>query len=123
MTVTVDLSRIGDLIPGIVDDVSLKRYSEAAVAVVDGKLGDSGLGDARLSMIAEHLTAHYLELAAADGGRIKTSERLPDYSVSYASEQGLSSLSATRNGRIAIELDTSGTLAELSKPKPAFAVL
>ena len=91
----------------------------AASAVVDQRLVGAGLSGAILTRIEEHLAAHYLEIGA---GRGITSERFPDWAVTYASGS-LAELRTTRNGQIAVALDTSGFLSEASKPKPAFAVL
>jgi hypothetical protein len=94
-------------------------WCEAADAVVRARLASSGLSAATLGMIMEHLAAHYYEL---EGGQVVSSESLGSWSTSFATRD-LSDLRSTRNGRIAVELDTSGALAQASKPTPTFAVL
>lgn len=115
MATTVNEGRVAGLLGREPEAVALFLYSQAAIAIVDARCAT--LDQALKSMIAEHLTAHYFELGAS--GAV-TSERIGDWAASYASSPLLGS---TRNGRIASELDTTGSLMEAGKPKPAFAVL
>ena len=119
MTVTPSVARVEKLIGAAADDLVMV-YMEAAAAVVSDVLGATQQTLDRLNMIAEHLAGHYVEMSTSGG---KTSERLPDFAVTYGKASDLSELRSTRNGRIAVELDQSGMLAEASKPKPTFAVL
>lgn len=106
------------------DIPTIYQWMEAAHAVVTARLAGAGLSDAVLGMIEEHLAAHYHETGGGGGSGAVASERLGSWSVTYAAAgQAVSNLMATRNGRIAIELDTSGRLGEASKPKSTFAVL
>lgn len=119
MTIQLSFERIRTLIGYEPDDELLQHLAAAALEVVTTRLGTTGQSDALLAMITEHLTAHYFEIGS---GTAKTSERFPDYAVTY-SVSDLAKLGATRNGRIAAELDQSGLLTEQSKPKSTFAVL
>lgn len=120
MTVAADLDRVELLSGGVTDHGVVLAYMEAAEEVVSVNLSATNQPPARLNMIAEHLAAHYVEMSTSGG---KTSERLPDYAVTYGKPSDLAELRSTRNGRIAIELDQSGLLGEASKPKPSFAVM
>jgi len=96
----------------------------SADAVVRARLGRSNLDAATQGMIVEFLAAHYFTMGnGGAGGTAMQSERLGDYSVSYAAAADLSDLRSTRFGRIAVELDSTGALGEASKPRAAFAVL
>jgi hypothetical protein len=107
--------------PSSIDVDAALTWLSAANYVVTANYGaNSGLNDLTLARIEEHLAAHYIELG---GGRQVASETLPDYAVRYAVSAGMTGLTATRNGRIVLELDTTGILADLNKPKPSFAVL
>lgn len=125
MTTTPDFQRICTLLePGTTltsaQQQSLYTWAQAAAQVVDLRIPSASCMTAAIrQMVAEHLAAHYYELGA---GRDVTSERLLDYAVSYASGND-AGLRSTRNGRIALELDCTGTLATASRPRPQFAVL
>lgn len=118
MTVRGEYQKAADLAGTDVDGIIL--WMDAASRVVDQRLANSGLSSTVLARIEEHLAAHFYEMK---GGQTKTSERLPDYAVSYASGNDLADLRSSRNGQIAAMLDTTGSLGEASKPRPAFAVL
>lgn len=126
MAVAPSDTRIADLVRGdepldVAEQATLDRFKEAALVVEAARLGSaSGLSDATRTMIVEHLTAHYWELGPG-GGALK-SERWADRSETYDAE-AMRMLASTRNGRIVMELDTTGALGEAAKPKPSFVVL
>lgn len=105
---------------GITDVDVAVTWLTAANAVVNQRLAGKALSALILTRIEEHLAAHYIELG---GGKVATSERLPDWSATYAAGAKLDDLRSTRNGFIAAQLDTTGSLLEASKPTPRFAVM
>lgn len=109
---------VGCTVPEIYD------LTAAADAVVRSHLIGSGLSAEVQGMIVEFLAAHYWTMGGGSaGGGVVQSERLGDWSASYAASADLSDLRSTRFGRIVTELDSTGALGEASKPKPTFAVL
>ena len=115
---SVDKLRVATLLGATPDNTQLQFYADAAISVIDQRLPQ--LADALRNMLAEHLTAHYMELEGTVGGL--TAKRVGDASWSWSAD-ALKDLRATRNGRIAADLDPTGTLSRLTQPKPAFAVL
>jgi hypothetical protein len=117
---TVDQDRVQALIGTLpAEPYTFHAYAQAAIQIVDTRLVD--VPDQTLkNMIADHLTAHYLELEGMSAGLV--SKRIGDASWSWSAD-AVKNMAATRNGRIAIELDPTGSLAEGSKPVPTFVVL
>ena len=98
--------------------ISFHVYSEAAVAIVDYRF--AGVDQTLKNMLADHWTAHYLELEQISPGL--TGKRIGDASWSWSAD-ALKGLASTRNGQILMALDPTGVLAEANKPKPQFDVL
>jgi len=125
MSTTPDFARVLCLLaPGTTltadQQSSLYTWMQVAAQVADSRIPSAACMTTPIrQMIAEHLAAHYYELGA---GLNVASERLLDYAVTYANGADVG-LAASRNGRVAIELDCTGTLAQASKPRPQFAVL
>lgn len=114
-------ARVAELVGATVSAVY--DLTAAADAVVRARLSSSGLPTETLGMINEFLAAHYYSMGGAADGKVISSERLGDWSASYAAAADLSDLRSTRFGRIVCELDSTGALSEASKPRAAFAVL
>lgn len=105
--------------PSSVTDDQLNPASEAAYLIVTEDLAASGLSDTRLDSINLNLAAHFASVSVERGGL--TYQRIGQSEERY---QTLASdvwgLMATRFGQIAVQLDTTGTLAGLTgKPLKA----
>jgi hypothetical protein len=116
-----DEAQVASLVGATVSEVY--DIVEASDTIIRARLGNAGLSAETMGLINEFHAAHLFSIAATSGGGILQSERLGDWSATYAASADLSDLRSTRFGRIAVELDTSGILSEASKPKAAFAVL
>lgn len=104
--VTDDIKAIADL--SIVD---LTVFIETAVVYVEEILGDKGLSDSILRLIAKNLSAHFAFLRE---GQIKT-ETIGPTSTTFNVMSGMG-LNATTFGQQAMFLDSSKTLAKLNDP-------
>jgi hypothetical protein len=119
MATTVNEVRVMALVgPDTDQAISFHHYSAAAIAVVDYRF--VAVDQTVKNMIAEHWTAHYLELEGISPGLV--SKRIGDASWSWSND-ALKGLGSTRNGQIVMALDPTGILAEANKPKPQFNVL
>lgn len=120
MATTVDEARVRALVGSLpTEPLTFHAYSQAAISIVDARLID--ISDQTLkNMIADHMAAHFIELESVAPGLV--SKRIGDASWTW-SANAVKDMRTTRNGRIAMELDPTGTLSEGSKPYPQFRVL
>ena len=114
MALVPDVQRIKNLIGGwqVADDLRLQDFIDAATAVELARVGSGkGVSNANRTTIVEHLSAAFWEMGTGGGGL--SAQSLADYSVTYATDsKALASLLTTRNGTIAVMLDTSGLLMD-----------
>lgn len=99
-------------------DSSVSEWIDIASSVVDDVVSnDNSLSDTRLTQIEKLLAAHY---ASAQDQRIADTSR-ETASVSYQGDTGMN-LQGTKYGQQAIQLDPTGTLSTLGKPRATFSV-
>lgn len=111
---------LGSSWSGTYDDVVLAL--DAAKSFVASQ-SLTGLNVAQLDDVTRYVAAH-IATAQTNPAGLK-SHSLGDESRTWSDNHSavLGSLSSTQFGRVAIMLDTTGTLGEAGKPKPRFAVL
>ena len=95
------------------DLTDLAPYIDMAHAVVEEHLLSAGMSDALLTMIETQLSGHFLTIIRE---REVISEKIGDSQVAYGDSVGKGYM-ATRYGRVACTLDTSGILSTLTGVK------
>lgn len=105
-------------------DETIQVHIDTAEVIVSENLAGSGLSTTRLDKIRVYLSAHFLTISEASGGgggmlkSTKTGEATDEYFS--ATEIGGYGLAATAYGQQALVLDTTGSLANLTKaPGPS----
>lgn len=99
-------------------DPDLANFINTASAYLDRELADAGHGTELLTAIESYVAAHFVILADLPQG--VTQSKIDDDEERFSQAEGLKS---TAFGRIAITLDTSGTLSQVGKPAERFVVL
>ena len=99
----------------------LTAHIKTATAFVDTLFASSTLSAAHLMEIERWLAAHFAALTDQEEGAIIVEEH-SDHKAKYVEVKG-EGLSLTRYGQQAIVLDTSGTLATVSKTKARFQLI
>lgn len=105
-------------VPGDVEDTSLEGFLADANLIITEDLAGKGLSAARLKTIEKYVAAHFSLMLTERGGL--TSSRQGDSQDNYTSmsalgNKAIAGFQLTRYGQQAILLDTSGTLAALSR--------
>jgi len=90
--------------------ISLDIFIEAAHSLVTRECSDSGYDDETLELIEAYLAAHFYKLR----DQSVASEKAGSVAVSYQYKIGMF-LAETKEGQMAMILDTAGNLAALSK--------
>lgn len=105
------------------DKVDLQPFIIAANLLITNVLATSGLGDPLLKEIERWMSAHFIAMAGTDSdtGQV-VEEKIGDASVKYDQGDFRKNLGATRYGRQAMLLDTTGKLANLGKGRAEFRV-
>lgn len=108
----VTAEQVMEIISTSLTEDQVNAFINMANTVVDERLADQNLGSDVLEQIELLLSAHFLTLRDPRAQQ----EKVDEYSVTY---QGSTSegLKASLYGQQAIALDTSGTLANLAKPR------
>jgi len=103
------------------DTEKVTNYIDDAHLLVDETLGLApGLSDERLRLIEKYLAAHLWVLSAEKGGL--QSEAKGESSASYMASAG-KGLSATRFGRLVLDLDYTGGLDKVLSGSARKAIL
>lgn len=100
---------------GVDDDQIDRRIKKRAHPIVENELSAAGVEKWRCDQIEPLLAAHYL--LASGNSEIRQTERESEADGSdkwYAGDTDAKGLRGTTLGQQAIELDTSGTLAEMA---------
>lgn len=105
-------------VPGDVEDTSLEMFLADANLIITEDLAGKGHSTARLKTIERYIAAHFSLLLTERGGL--TSSRQGESQDNYTSmsalgNKAITGFQLTRYGQQAISLDTSGTLAAMSK--------
>ena len=108
----VTAEQVMEIISTSLTEDQVNAFINMANTVVDERLADQNLGSDVLEQIELLLSAHFVSLRDPRAQQ----EKVDEYSVTY---QGSTSegLKASLYGQQAIALDTSGTLANLAKPR------
>lgn len=101
-----------------VADQDLANFINTASAYLDSELADAGHGTELLTAIETYVAAHFVILADLPQG--VTQSKIDDDEERFSQADGLQS---TGFGRLAITLDTSGTLGRVGQPVERFTVL
>lgn len=118
MTISIQASDVEKVVKTNLS--SIQYQVDAAELLVNEDLKDSGLSDARLEQIAVYLAAHLVALSDS-GLRVKSLD-LDGVRRTYFGESG-QGLQSTHYGQIAMDMDPTGSLRDLNKPKARFAVI
>lgn len=110
-----DLASVKKIVetPASLLDATIEEFIAHATLVVEEQLEGKGLSAARLAVIAQYLTAHYITILTERGGL--TSQEVDDVKDTYGSPRSGSGLAMTRFGQQAIAFDTTGTLKAMAK--------
>lgn len=97
------------------DDVAMQPFLEAAGALTDDRLAGKSLPEATLKEVQRYLAAHLLFVT--DAGPHE-SLRVEDVSERFTKSAFLPGILDSRWGRMAVMLDSSGTLSSLVRLEP-----
>lgn len=117
-------SEVKNVINTTTADSILTEHIRVASNIVDVHLSDVSLSDETLRNIELYLAAHFSALYAPEAG-MANEEQIGSARNRYDYQKGLGEgLKLTRFGAMALMLDTSATLVDLStaKPKALFRV-
>lgn len=112
----------------LINDESANVWAQISIAssIVDDHLADKGLSNGALAAIEAYLAAHFYHLHSPN----VVSEKYDHGAVTYEIGKNTTSdnefhngYSSTRWGQQALDLDSSGTLRNLHKPRTKFMVL
>ena len=110
----------GDVSAIIDTDVSIEPFITTANLLVTQKLGNSTLSAAMLEQIEKYLAAHFVAIRDPR----TTQEDRGDASASFEGKnQSGMGLKSTQYGQTVIDLDTTGTFANLGQKAPVFQVM
>lgn len=101
-----------------IGDVDLNAHLVAANTLVTAELGSSALGDGHLAEIEKYLAAHFAALADLPPG--VTEQTIDGDKEVFTGADGLK---ATHFGKVAITLDSTGTLAKSGAPPVSLMVM
>ena len=108
----VTAEQVMEIISTSLTEDQVNAFINMANTVVDERLIDQNLGSDLLMQIELLLSAHFVSLRDPRAQQ----EKVDEYSVTYQGSTG-EGLKASTYGQQAIALDTSGTLANLAKPR------
>jgi hypothetical protein len=108
----VTAEQVMEIISTSLTEDQVNAFINMANTVVDERLIDQNLGSDLLMQIELLLSAHFVSLRDPRAQQ----EKVDEYSVTYQGSTG-EGLKASIYGQQAIALDTSGTLANLAKPR------
>jgi hypothetical protein len=122
---TIQASEVRAIYSEIPASQDISGHIAAATLMCNEDLDGRGLSPARLHMVGIYLAAHMVAMDVERGGL--TSSKTGDSEETYASH-GLKAtgLSSTRWGQMALTLDSTGVLANMSnpgKPKAQFRLV
>lgn len=101
------------------DDVALKPFLDATGAFTSARLSGKGLDAATMKQVQLYLAAHFLFVTDAGPHEALRVEDVSERFTKHDREPGLLD---SRWGRMAVLLDTSGTLAAMTRLQPAAEV-
>ena len=107
---TIDPLKVQSLL-GTSKDVT--TFIETAQLILEESLSGQGMSDARLTQIGQYLAAHYASITLTRGQI--TQEEIDDAREERPDDFFSEGLNSTLYGQQAIQLDTSGQLASMSK--------
>ncbi|MDX1540528.1 MAG: hypothetical protein R3349_03900 [Geminicoccaceae bacterium] len=106
-------------------DAQAVAYLSTAATLLNAAVPSGALSSAQLRDVEKYLAAHFSSVAKIRPGL--QAESLHDHSMTFGSpfseSEVLGMLGSTAHGRAAMALDTSGTLAEVGKPRTTFRAL
>ena len=117
MTDATDLRRLVD-IPLDKEDDDLRPFLDTAALIRSEDLAGSGLSLSRLDQIELYLAAHFCVLSIEKGG-LNSSKQGQSQEQYRTPDSKLTGFNATSFGQMAVALDTSDTLINLSTTKKA----
>lgn len=97
------------------DDVAVQPFLDAADALASAQLTGKGLTNATLKQVQCYLAAHFLFVT--DTG-VHEALRVEDVSERFTDNWRRPGLLDSRWGRMAVALDSSGTLAGMTRMEP-----
>lgn len=98
------------------DDTALQPFITAAAAMTTARLTGKGLSDEALKQVQLYLAAHFVFVTETG---VHETLRVEDVSERFTSNGKQPGLLDSRWGRMAVLLDSSGTLAALTRLQPA----
>lgn len=112
MAVRTTATEVRVLIDTELVDASVDAIISIASLIVDDELSDKGLSASKLKRIEQFLSCHFIQVRDQ---RNLTSQRILDASEAYSEIRD--GFEGTPWGQMALDLDSSGTLKQLSNTK------
>lgn len=97
------------------DATAIEPFIAIAAAFTDSRLADKGLSAGALKEVQRYLAAHFMYVT--DTG-VHGTLRVGDVAERFTKSEKNPGLNDSRFGVTAVLMDTSGTLAELARPRP-----